>query len=160
MTKPIITIGIAGGTGAGKTTVARKLFQQLGGEENVTYLTHDSYYKDLSHEPSVEDRAKNNFDHPESLETDLLVEHIRTLKQGSSVMIPTYDFATHSRTDITVRAEPRKVVLVEGILLLCNPELVQELDVKVFVVSKLDLSSTEKGKLDLAYLCMYLYCIS
>jgi uridine kinase len=154
MTKPIITIGIAGGTGAGKTTVARKLFKQLGEEENVTYLTHDSYYKDLS-DKSMEERAENNFDHPESLETDLLIEHIRTLKQGSSVMIPTYDFSTHSRTDITVRAEPRKIILVEGILLLCNPELVQELDVKVFVVSKPDLSSTEKDQLDLAYL----YCL-
>ena len=133
-TKPLVTIGIAGGTGAGKTTLAKKLFDELGGEENVTYLFHDSYYRDLSHK-TMEERAQNNFDHPDSLETDLLVEHIQKLKQGCTVEVPTYDFSTHSRTKLTVEKEPRKIVLVEGILLFCDPELVKELDVKVFVVS-------------------------
>lgn len=134
MTKPRITIGIAGGTGAGKTTMAKKLFEELGGAENVTYLVHDSYYKDLSHK-SMEERAKNNFDHPDSLETDLMVQHIQKLKEGSSVEVPAYDFATHSRKAESVLMIPQKIILVEGILLFCEPELVQELDVKVFVVS-------------------------
>jgi uridine kinase len=134
MTVPAITLAIAGGTGAGKTTLAKRLFEELGGAENVTYLVHDYYYKDMS-DKSLEERAKTNFDHPESLETDLLLEHIRTLKQGLPAQVPTYDFETHSRTSETIEMQPRKIILIEGILIFCHPELVKEMDVKVFVVS-------------------------
>jgi uridine kinase len=134
MTVPTITLAIAGGTGSGKTTLADRLFKELGGDLNVTVLNHDYYYKDISHK-SIEERAKTNFDHPESLETDLLLEHIRTLKQGLPAKVPTYDFATHSRMSEETATLPRKIILVEGILIFCHPELVKEMDIKVFVVS-------------------------
>lgn len=97
------------------------------------YLTHDHYYKDLSHLPP-EERAKTNFDHPDSLETDLLVQHIRLLKQGETAVLPTYDFKTHSRTPVTTLVHPKRIIIVEGILLFTHPELCSELDLKVFVV--------------------------
>jgi uridine kinase len=121
----------------GKSTLARKLFDALGGSRNVTYLVHDSYYRDQSHK-SLSERAETNFDHPDALETDLLVEHIRALKRGSVVEVPTYDFKTHTRICKTKAVElhgPRPILLVEGILILCFPELVKEMDLKVFVVS-------------------------
>lgn len=130
---PLITIGIAGGTGAGKSTIARNVLAVLG-EENVAYLVHDDYYRDLSH-LSLEERARINFDHPDSLETSLLASHLRDLKEGRDVGVPSYDFGTHSRRgpehDRVVR--PRRVLLVEGILIFAVPELVDLLDVKVFV---------------------------
>jgi uridine kinase len=133
---PMYTIGIAGGTGAGKSTLSRKLFEALGGAKNVTYLVHDSYYKDQSHKP-LEERTQTNFDHPNALETDLLVQHIRDLKAGKIVQVPAYDFSTHTRIPASRSVElhgPRPILLIEGILILCHPELVQELDLKVFVV--------------------------
>jgi uridine kinase len=99
----------------------------------VVYLVHDAYYKDLSH-LSLLERASMNFDHPDSLDTDLMIQHIRHLKEGRSVEVPTYDFSTHSRTETPVTVEPKRIILVEGILILCNPELVQEMNLKVFVV--------------------------
>mmetsp|Transcript_13446 Transcript_13446/g.22895 ORF Transcript_13446/g.22895 Transcript_13446/m.22895 type:complete len:212 (-) Transcript_13446:393-1028(-) len=125
-------LGIAGGTGAGKTTLAREIYSLLGSDDFVTYLVHDDYYKDLSHK-SMEERAQNNFDHPASLDTDLLVSHIRTLKAGGSVEVPTYDFSTHTRTTKTVTKVAKPIILVEGILLFTHPQLVDELDIKVFV---------------------------
>jgi uridine kinase len=136
MSKPIYTIGIAGGTGAGKSTLARKLFEALGGAKNVTYLVHDSYYRCQSDKP-LEEREQTNFDHPDALETDLLVQHIRDLKAGKIVEVPAYDFATHTRIPSSRSVElagPRPILLVEGILILCDPDLVQEMDLKVFVV--------------------------
>jgi uridine kinase len=132
----VYTIGIAGGSGAGKSTLASQLFDALGGAENVTYLVHDSYYRDQSHK-SMDERRRTNFDHPDALETELMVQHIRLLKAGRSVAVPAYDFATHTRwpeSTAAVLAEPRPILLVEGILILCHPELVQEMDLKVFVV--------------------------
>mmetsp|Transcript_3289 Transcript_3289/g.7096 ORF Transcript_3289/g.7096 Transcript_3289/m.7096 type:complete len:223 (+) Transcript_3289:201-869(+) len=131
MTKPI-TLGIAGGTGAGKTTLSKAVYKALGGETNCVYLTHDHYYKDQSHK-TVEERSKTNFDHPNSLETDLLVKHIRELKEDKIAVLPTYDFTTHSRTPVTTMVHPRKVIIVEGILIFTHPELCKELDMKVFV---------------------------
>lgn len=122
---------------AGKSTLARKLFEALGGDKNVTYLVHDSYYRDQSEKP-IEERAQTNFDHPDALETDLLVQHIRDLKAGKIVEVPAYDFSTHTRVPVPAEpARPRPILLVEGILILCNPELVQEMDLKVFVVRKM-----------------------
>lgn len=99
----------------------------------MAYLIHDCYYKDSSHLP-MEERAAINFDHPESLETDLLIQQIRKLKQGEPAEVPQYDFATHSRMAETKLMQPKKIILVEGILIFCSPELVNELDLKVYVV--------------------------
>ena len=135
----IYTIGIAGGSGAGKSTLASKLYDALGGAQNVTYMVHDSYYRDQSHK-SMEERTRTNFDHPDALETELLVQHIRELKAGSIVQVPAYDFTTHTRLPQSKAVElagPRPILLIEGILILCHPELVQEMDLKVFVVSRM-----------------------
>eukprot|EP00980_Cylindrotheca_fusiformis_P005027 scaffold1062_cov130-Cylindrotheca_fusiformis.AAC.33 len=131
MTKPIV-LGIAGGTGAGKTTLAKAVFTQVGGAKNAVYLTHDHYYKDISH-LTLEERSKTNFDHPDSLDTDLLVQHIRELKLGKTAALPNYDFATHSRTPITSLVHPKPIIIVEGILILTNVDLCNECDLKVFV---------------------------
>ena len=133
----VYTIGISGGSGAGKTKLASKLYDALGGPANVTYMVHDSYYRDQSHK-SMEERTRTNFDHPDSLETELLVKHIRELKAGQVVEVPAYDFTTHTRlpqSKAIALAGPRPILLIEGILILCHPELVQEMDLKVFVVS-------------------------
>jgi uridine kinase len=128
----VITLGIAGGTGAGKTTLARAIYNKLGGSTNCVYLTHDHYYRDLSHKP-LQERSKTNFDHPDSLETDLLVQHLQELKQGRVALLPTYDFATHSRTPVTTLVHPKSIIIVEGILIFTHPALCHELDIKVFV---------------------------
>lgn len=117
-----------------KTTLARAVFKELGGEKNVVYLTHDHYYKDLSHK-TLEERAKTNFDHPDSLETDLLVQHLKDLKEGKVANLPTYDFATHSRTPVTQFVHPKRIIIVEGILVLTHQALCDEMDIRVFVVS-------------------------
>ncbi len=132
-----LTVGVAGGSGSGKTTFARALYEALG-EEHVTFITHDSYYKDLSHLP-LEERAKANFDHPNALDTALLVEHVRQLKRGQAVQLPEYDFATHARLARTTTALPRRVILVEGILIFSDRALVQELGIKVFIDTESDL---------------------
>jgi len=131
MVKPI-TIGIAGGTGAGKTTLSRAIYKELGGEKNCVYLTHDHYYKDQSHK-TMEERSKTNFDHPDSLETDLLIQHLQELKAGKIAVLPTYEFKTHTRTPVTTMVHPRRIIIVEGILIFTNPRLCKELDIKVFV---------------------------
>jgi len=100
----------------------------------VVYLTHDHYYKDQSHK-TLEERAKTNFDHPDSLETDLLVTHLKDLKAGKQANLPTYDFATHCRTPVTSYVHPKRIIIVEGILVLTHPGLCDEMDIKVFVVS-------------------------
>lgn len=133
---PAVTIGIAGGTGAGKSTLARAVYDSLG-HEHCAYLMHDSYYKDISH-LSFEERAATNFDHPDSVDTELLVEHVKSLKAGLSIEVPNYDFSTHSRTDEVTVVEPRKVVLVEGILIFSDPKLVEEMGIKVFVEADSD----------------------
>ena len=101
----------------------------------MVYLTHDHYYKDLSHK-KMEERAKTNFDHPDSLDTDLLVEHLKDLKAGKVANLPTYDFATHSRTPVTSFVHPKRIIIVEGILVLTHPALCDEMDIRVYVVSR------------------------
>ena len=125
--------------------MSRALFKELGGEANVVYLSHDHYYKDISHK-TLEERSQTNFDHPDSLDTMLLVEHIRHLKDGKVVDLPTYDFTTHSRTPVTTHVHPKRIILVEGILIFTSPELCSELDMKVFVVSffKVDCSISKE----------------
>lgn len=132
----MIIIGIAGGTGSGKTTVVRKIIEELPAGE-VAVLPQDSYYKDLSH-IAPEERSKINFDEPAAIEWPLLVKQLRELKEGKSVDVPTYSYLTCTRQPETVRVEPRDVVIVEGILVLCDDELRNMLDVKVFVDADAD----------------------
>ena len=133
--KPIV-IGVAGGTGSGKTTVAEKILHRVGAE-HVAYIPHDAYYRELGHLPS-EERARVNFDHPDSLETSLLIEHLKVLREGRVVEIPIYDFTKHMRTEETLRVEPAPVILVEGILIFVEPELRTLLDVKLYVDTDAD----------------------
>lgn len=132
----MLVIGIAGGTGSGKTTVVNKIISALPHGE-VAILPQDSYYKDLSHLPMSE-RAKTNFDEPASIEWQLLVEHIMALKRGETIEMPTYSYLTCTRQPETVTVSPREVVIVEGILVLTDPVLRRMLDVKVFVDAEAD----------------------
>ena len=129
--QPPIIIGIAGGTGSGKTTIANVILARVGAE-HIAFLPHDAYYMDLKDLPRAQ-RDLINFDHPDSLETKLLVEHLRDLKQGNAVETPIYDFTRHARTQQTNRVEPQKVILVEGILVFAEPELRAVFDAKIFV---------------------------
>jgi uridine kinase len=133
--KPIV-IGVAGGTGSGKTTVAEKILHRVGAE-HVAYIPHDAYYRELGHLPP-EERARVNFDHPDSLETSLLVEQLKALRAGQVIEIPIYDFTKHMRTKETRRVEPAPVILVEGILIFVEPELRALLDVKLYVDTDAD----------------------
>ena len=133
--KPIV-IGVAGGTGSGKTTVAEKILHRVGAE-HVAYIPHDAYYRELGHLPP-EERARVNFDHPDSLETSLLIEHLKALRAGQVVEIPIYDFTKHMRTKETHRVEPAPVILVEGILIFVEPGLRALLDVKLYVDTDAD----------------------
>ncbi len=134
---PPLVIGIAGGTGSGKTTVANVILERVGAE-NIAFLPQDAYYRDLQDLPLAQ-REQVNFDHPDSIETDLLVTHLRALRRWEAVDIPVYDFTTHSRTDRTVHVEPRPVVLVEGILIFLEPDLRELLDIKIFVDTPADI---------------------
>lgn len=128
--KPVI-IGIAGGTGSGKTTVARAIYDRVG-KDRIEWISHDSYYRNFEG-LSPNEKHHINFDHPDSLETELLARHVDVLCKGSAVEVPIYDFTTHSRTLETHRVEPRKVIIVEGILVLAEPELRKRIDIKLFV---------------------------
>lgn len=127
----MLIIGIAGGTGSGKTTVVNKIISSLPPGE-VTVIPQDSYYKDSSHIPP-EERSKINFDEPAAIEWTLLADHLRQLREGHPIEMPTYSYLTCTRQKETVRVEPRDVVIVEGILVLNDPVLRQMMDVKVFV---------------------------
>jgi uridine kinase len=129
-------IGIAGGTGSGKTTVVNKILERIPASR-VALVPQDSYYKDSSHLP-LEERQQINFDHPDSLEFDLLVDHIRKMKSGEAVDQPKYSYLTCTRSEETVRVEPRDVVIVEGILIYTHMPLVEEIDLKVFVDADAD----------------------
>lgn len=124
-------IGVAGGTGSGKTTVVRRIVESLGGDQ-VSLLEHDRYYRDRN-DLRLEERALLNYDHPDSLETDLLVHHVRELRAGRAIEKPVYDFARHQREPETVPVQPRRAIIVEGILIFTDPELRRLMDVKVFV---------------------------
>lgn len=133
---PLI-IGIAGGSGSGKTTVAQTILQRVGVDQ-IAFLQHDSYYKDLSGLPPAQHEAIN-FDHPDSFETELLIQHIACLRDGKAVKVPIYDFATDRRTDKTFIVEPRRVILVEGILIFTEAKLREMFNVKIFVDTDADL---------------------
>lgn len=142
-----VVIGIAGGTGSGKTTVAQVIMRRAGAGR-LALLPHDAYYRDLSELPTAQ-RTLVNFDHPDSLETSLMVEHLRQLRQGRAVEIPVYDFTTHSRTTRTERVEPQPVILVEGILIFAEPALLPLFDVKIFVDTAPDIRFIRRLQRDL-----------
>ncbi len=127
----MLVIGIAGGTGSGKTTVVNNILQQLNAE-GVNVLSQDNYYHD-NHQLSLSEREALNYDHPKSIDFELLVKHVKALKRGENIEQPLYSFVTHSRTGDYVTVEPKNVLIVEGILVLTNQELLKEFDLKVFV---------------------------
>ena len=127
----MLIVGIAGGTGCGKTTVVNKLIAALGAGQ-IVLMPQDSYYRDNSHLP-LEERQKLNFDHPDAIEWDLLIRHLNALKEGKTIPQPIYSYLTCTRSDETVEVRPKKVILVEGILILTHPALRKLLDIKVFV---------------------------
>ena len=130
-----IIIGIAGGTGSGKSTFTNRLRDRFG--DDITVIYHDNYYKRHDDIP-FEERKKLNYDHPDALETDLLIEHIKRLRNGESIECPVYDYTVHNRSDKTVRIDPRKIILIEGILLLADPRLRSLLDIKIYVEADAD----------------------
>ncbi|HFI4795653.1 TPA: uridine kinase [Elizabethkingia anophelis] len=127
----MLVIGIAGGTGSGKTTVVNKILQQLN-IEGVNVLSQDNYYLDNQH-LNIAEREKLNYDHPKSIDFDLLLDHVKKLKNHEEIDQPVYSFVTHSRTGDHILIEPKNVLIVEGILVLTNKELLKEFDLKVFV---------------------------
>ena len=131
----ILVIGIAGGTGSGKTTLMRALTERFG--ENIAVISHDNYYKAHDDMP-MEERAKLNYDEPAAFDTDMLVEQLRLLKQGRTIHCPVYDFSVHNRTKETIEIAPKKVVIVEGILIFAEPALCREMDIKIFVDTDAD----------------------
>ena len=131
----IMVVGIAGGTGSGKTTITKKLMQRFGGDVSVIY--HDNYYK-AHHNMSYEERSKLNYDHPDSFDTDLLIQAVKDLKAGRSVTCPVYDYTIHDRSDQVVVVKPAKVVIVEGILIFQSRELCQQMDIKIYVDTDAD----------------------
>ena len=142
-------VGVAGGTGSGKTTVARKIAGAVPAEM-VTILEHDSYYLDRP-ELTYEERCQLNFDHPESLESSLLLQHVRELKQGRTVEVPMYDFKIHRRSPYTRRVEPTTIVVVEGILIFADPALREELDLKLFVDTDPDIRVLRRVRRDMEH---------
>jgi uridine kinase len=146
-TKNPLVIGIAGGSGSGKTTVASVVLKRAGAQ-NIAFLPHDAYYRDLSDLREV-DRVPVNFDHPESLETGLMIQHVHQLKNWQPVEVPVYDFTTHTRTNRTIHVEPRRVILVEGILIFYEPVLRSLFDVKIFVDTDADIRFIRRLKRDI-----------
>jgi uridine kinase len=145
-THGIIVIGIAGGSGSGKTTLSEAIYQAIG-KENICYISHDSYYRDLSH-LSMKQRENFNFDHPDALESDLLIKHLKALKNHQDVEIPMYDFSIHSRKAETQLLHPRPVILLEGILIFTNKHLIDEIDIKIFVDTEDDIRLVRRIKRD------------
>ncbi|MCC6905628.1 MAG: uridine kinase [Anaerolineae bacterium] len=126
-----ITIGVAGGSGAGKTTVSRQVLAQIG-EDKIAYVPHDNYYKDLRHLP-FDERTQVNFDHPDSLDDDLFIADVRRLQRYEPISMPVYDFSTYTRTDDVTVVQPHRVILVEGILIYADQRLRDLFDVRIFV---------------------------
>ena len=131
----VLVIGIAGGTGSGKTTITRKLCENFG--PDVSVINHDNYYK-AHHNMPYEERAKLNYDHPNAFDTDMLIEHLKQLRQGHSVVCPVYDYTVHDRSQETVTIKPARVIIVEGILIFENRELCDQMDIKIYVDADAD----------------------
>jgi uridine kinase len=141
-------IGICGGTGSGKTTVANRILESVSAGE-VVFIQQDSYYRNLKDLP-LDYRNAVNFDHPDALDNDLLVHHIRKLKAGGSVELPIYDFKTHTRLNDTVLIEPKPIVIIEGILIFADARLLEQMDIKVFVDTPDDIRFIRRLRRDIA----------
>ena len=137
MTPPPIVFGVAGGTASGKTTIARTILDQVGAG-HIAYLPHDAYYRDMAHLPPTQ-RAQQNYDHPNALESDLLATHIRELRAGRPIQLPVYSFADYTRRPETTLVTPAPLILVEGILILAEPELRKLMDIKIFIDTEADI---------------------
>ncbi len=146
MQNPLI-IGVAGGSGSGKTTVVNHIVRTIG-KENLALLQHDSYYRDLKH-ISFEERTKQNFDHPSSLETELMIRHLQALLKGYSVEVPEYDFANHVRKEQSQPCTPKKIILVDGILIFYEKDLRDLMDIKIFVDTDDDVRLLRRLKRDI-----------
>jgi len=144
--KPIV-IGVAGGSGSGKTTVAQEILARVGADQ-IAYIQHDAYYRDLTL-LSPQDRARVNFDHPDSLETELLIRHLDTLLAGQPAELPIYDFTRHVRTEQTRRVEPRRVILIEGILIFADRALRERMDVRIYVDTDADIRFIRRLRRDI-----------
>ena len=152
MSKKPIVFGVAGGTASGKTTVATTILEAVGASQ-VAYLPHDAYYRDMSYLP-LSERARLNYDHPESLETELLIEHVEQLVAGNAVPVPVYDFTEHRRTAETNLVEPSPIILIDGILIFTNRELRNLMDIKIYVdtdadvrfIRRLERDMNERGR--------------
>ncbi len=145
----VLLVGVAGGSGSGKTTIARSIVEALP-SHHVASIEHDAYYRDLSH-LSYEDRARINFDHPDSLDNELFTAHLDDLKAGRAVDKPRYDFARHVRERETVRMEPAPIIVVEGILVLALEQIRQRLDVKLYVDTDADIRLMRRIRRDLEH---------
>jgi uridine kinase len=143
-----LIIGICGGTGSGKTTVANRILESVSASE-VVFIQQDSYYRNLTDLP-LDYRHIANFDHPDALDNDLLVNHVRRLKAGEAVELPLYDFKTHTRMNETRHVEPQPIVIVEGILIYADPRLLEQMDIKVFVDTPDDIRFIRRLRRDLA----------
>jgi uridine kinase len=148
MTNRPITIGVAGGTGSGKTTIAEEILKRVGADR-IAYIQHDSYYFNIGHLP-LDSRNLPNFDHPDSLETNLLIEHLKLLQSGQPADVPVYDFTTYSRTSQMRRVEPQPVILIEGLLIFAEKKLREMFNVKIFVDTDNDLRFIRRLKRDIA----------
>jgi uridine kinase len=159
---PPLVIGVAGGSGSGKTTVVRRIIESIG-DDKVTVLEHDRYYRDRN-DLRLEERAALNYDHPDSLDTELLVRHLHELRAGRPIDMPAYDFARYARQPVTVPALPRKAIIVEGILIFVEASLRKLMDVKVFVdadddtrfIRRLQRDVAERGRTVSAVIDQYL----
>ncbi len=145
--KTSLVIGIAGGTGSGKTTIADYILETVG-PEKIAFLPHDAYYRDQT-DLVYEERSQVNFDHPASLETELLIEHITNLRNQQTIHFPDYDFKTHSRTNKTIQINPQPIILIEGILILAEPELRNLFDLKIYVDTDADIRFIRRLKRDI-----------
>ncbi|MGV1102463.1 uridine kinase [Clostridium perfringens] len=141
MKRPIF-IGITGGTGSGKSTIAKEIYRQFG-EDCIAMIEQDSYYKDQSH-LSMEDRVKTNYDHPNAFDNNLLVSHLESLLNGHSIQKPSYDFSIHNRIEDTTKVEPKEIVIVEGILILEDPRIRELLDIKIYVDTDADVRTIRR----------------
>jgi uridine kinase len=147
MSESPLILGVAGGSGSGKTTVVENIVSGIG-RENILLFEHDSYYRDLSHLP-LEERKKQNFDHPSSLETELMIRHLSALRNGYKVDIPVYDFVAHTRTEETIAASPKNIILIDGILIFSEPKLRELMDIKLFVDTDDDVRLLRRLKRDI-----------
>ena len=143
-----VVVGVAGGTGSGKTTVAREILRRAGTDQ-ISLIQHDAYYKDLRALPMAQ-RAMQNFDHPDALDNSLLIVHLQELKAGRPVEVPVYDFTTHARTTQTLRVEPHRVILLEGILIFSDEALRELMDVRIYVDTDADIRFIRRLQRDIA----------